>query len=48
MENLDNVLAGLEIKYGPITFCDVASQGCAHFLYDDDCSWGCKGNAMGA
>ena len=47
MKKLDYVLAALEIKYGPIAYCYVNEKGCDHFLYDDDCDWGCKGNAMG-
>ena len=46
-KKLDYILGELEIKYGPITCFFTDSKGCDHFLYDDDCDWGCKGNAMG-
>ncbi len=47
MNSLDYVLVALEVKYGPIAFSYANAEGCSHFLYDDDCGWGCKGNAMG-
>ena len=47
MNKLDYVLDALETKYGSIDFCHADEEGCPHFLYDKDCEWGCKGNAMG-
>lgn len=47
MKKLEEVLAALEVKYGPIAKNYANPEGCDHFLYDDDCTWGCKGNAMG-
>lgn len=47
MEKINEVLKYLEEKYGRIEVEVQYEGGCPTFIYDDDCTWGCKGNAMG-
>lgn len=46
MNSLDYVLVALKLKYGQSLLAMQMQKG-AHFLYDDDCDWDSKGNAMG-
>ncbi len=46
MQDLNELLATLEEKYGNPELSIQCEEGCSTCLYDDDCI-SCKGNAMG-
>ena len=47
MGKINDDLKYLVEMYGCIEVEIQYDGGCPTFIYDEDCTWGCKGNAMG-